>query len=453
MKNYYKILDVRETASAGDIRARWIELMRELHPDRKRDVEAENPRLKEINEAYGVLKHSSTRAEYDLRRTYYRRKRASFLRKMTLPPGILIAFLIFGLIYSKRTEVPLLPDSTSSSARGSINKDANPPSHPLSVDNSASNDIRLPNDLNSIGKSPSLLDGKESTAARKPPLSGPKDQKPPATSTNKRISFAHLSSAADQKKQPVQPKPHARIKESEPSGNVRRDIPEPRFEELGSRPKGQKNPEPSKATKNVKSLPPLVKSKSAVTPQNTGAQTSHVKNPEDRESANPLEESSAKPDPGNPPISVAHLLLAPNSSIAVEGQIAQSKSPSLIATEEEVRKFFALYIAQYTEKDIDGFHSLFSPRAIQNGKYGSDEIRKIYSAFFDQSRELRYALDDTRIEIYQNAVQVKARYNVKQRLKKGIGKKVWKGDIRWILVRENGVLKIRFLDYKQQNSP
>jgi len=437
MKNYYKILDVRETASAGEIRARWIELMRELHPDGKREGEAENPRVKEINEAYGVLKHSSTRAEYDLRTAYYRKKRASLLRKMILPPGILIALLVIGLIYLKKPKVPLLPDSTSSSARGSINKDAHPPSHPVSADNTASNDIRLPNDPNSIKKSFSVLDGKESTTARKPPFSRTRDRKPPATSANKRISGAHLPSAADQKKQPVQPKPPARIRESEPSANVQRDIP----------------PKPSNPTDTVKSMPPLVKSESAITPQNTVAQTSHAKIPEDRPSATPPEESGTKTDPSNPPISVAHLLLAPNSSIAVEGQIAQSKSPSLIATEEEVRKFFALYIAQYTEKDIDGFHSLFSPRAIQNGKYGSDEIRKIYSAFFDQSRELRYGLDDTRIEIYQNAVHVKARYNVKQRLKEGMGKKVWKGDIRWILIRENGILKIRFLDYKQQNSP
>jgi hypothetical protein len=356
---------------------------------------------------------------------------------MILPPGILIALLVIGLIYLKKPKVPLLPDSTSSSARGSINKDAHLSSHPVSADNTASNDIRLPNDPNSIKKSPSVLDGKESTTARKPPLSGTRDRKPPATSANKRISVAHLPSAADQKKQPVQPKPPAHIRESEPSANVQRDIP----------------PKPSNPTDTVKSMPPLVKSESAVTPQNTGAQTSHAKIPEDRPSATPPEESGTKTDPSNPPISVAHLLLAPNSSIAVEGQIAQSKPPSLIATEEEVRKFFALYIAQYTEKDIDGFHSLFSPRAIQNGKYGSDEIRKIYSAFFDQSRELRYGLDDTRIEIYQNAVYVKARYNVKQRLKEGMGKKVWKGDIRWILIRENGILKIRFLDYKQQNSP
>lgn len=426
MKDYYKILGVRETASAGEIRARWIELIRELHPDGKKEGEAENRRLKEINEAYGVLKHSSTRVEYDLKRAFYRKKRGSFLRKVMLFPGILIALLIFGLIYSKRTKAPLLPGSTSPSARGSINIDVNPPSPPLSVDNRAPNDITVPNDLRSIKRSPPVPNGKESTTARKPPLSGPKDHKSPATSTDRSISVAHLSSAAGQRKQSAQPKPPRRKRKSETSASV---------------------------LKNVEAPSISLKSESPVITQDTVTQKSQGKNPEDRKKVDLHKESGTKTDPGNTPISVSHLIIAPHSSIAVEGQIAQSKPPSLIATEEEVRKFFALYIAQYTQKDIDSFHSLFSPGAIQNGKHGSDEIRKIYSAFFDQSQELRYRLDDTRIEIYQNAVHVKAHYKVKQRLKKGMGKKVWKGDIRWILVRENAVLKIRYLDYKQRNSP
>jgi hypothetical protein len=235
-----------------------------------------------------------------------------------------------------------------------------------------------------------------------------------------------LSSAGGQRKQSAQPKPSRRARESETSASV---------------------------PKNVEAPSTSLKSESPVTTQDTVTQKSQGKNPEVRESANFVKESGTKTDPGNTSISVSHLVIAPHSSIAVEGQIAQFKAPSLIATEEEVRKFFALYIAQYTQKDIDSFHSLFSPKAIQNGEHGSDAIRKIYSVFFAQSQELRYRLDDTRIEIYQNAVHIKARYKVKQRLKKGMGKKIWRGDIRWILVRENGVLKIRYLDYKQRNSP
>ena len=125
-------------------------------------------------------------------------------------------------------------------------------------------------------------------------------------------------------------------------------------------------------------------------------------------------------------------------------------------TKEEVRQFFGNYVEQYTQRDIDGFLSQFSLKALQNGRDGFDRIRKIYSDFFDQSEELRYHIDDMRMQIYQNTVHVIARYKVDQILKKEGKRGTWRGDIHWILVRENGALKVRYLDYRHyrpQKSP
>jgi len=133
-------------------------------------------------------------------------------------------------------------------------------------------------------------------------------------------------------------------------------------------------------------------------------------------------------------------------------RIVQSKPPSLIATDEEVRQFFAGYAERYTQKDIDGFLSLFSPNAVQNQRDRFDEIKRIYSDFFDKSRELQYHIEDTKIEIYQNVVEVRGRYKVVQIGRKGGKKKVWRGDIHWVLVREDGALRIRFLDFRPQRS-
>jgi hypothetical protein len=131
-------------------------------------------------------------------------------------------------------------------------------------------------------------------------------------------------------------------------------------------------------------------------------------------------------------------------------------------TEEEVWQFLEHYKNQYTRKDIGGFVSLFSSNAVQNGRDGFNEIRRIYSDFFGQSQELRYHLEDTRIKIYEealvfglfykSAVLVEARYRVDQILKKTGKKKVWEGDIRWILIGENGALKILSLDFEHQKS-
>lgn len=127
--------------------------------------------------------------------------------------------------------------------------------------------------------------------------------------------------------------------------------------------------------------------------------------------------------------------------------------PPLIATEGEVKDFFDKYIERYSRKDIDGFLWLFSLKAIQNQKDGLPEIRQTYSDFFNKSQRLDYRLEDPKVEIYQNATEVKAQYRIHQTLTKGGKEKVYQGRIRWVLIKENGALKILSLDYQHQTSP
>jgi hypothetical protein len=143
-----------------------------------------------------------------------------------------------------------------------------------------------------------------------------------------------------------------------------------------------------------------------------------------------------------------------DSSLSIEREepIIQIKIPSLITTEEEVNNFFAEYKDRYARKDLEGLFSLFSSRAVENGRYGVEEMKKIYSDFFDKSQKLRYHIEGTKIEIYQNGVEVKGRYKIEQTVKKGQKENVWWGDVRWILVRENGALKISLLDYRPHRS-
>jgi ketosteroid isomerase-like protein len=124
-----------------------------------------------------------------------------------------------------------------------------------------------------------------------------------------------------------------------------------------------------------------------------------------------------------------------------------------LAKEEEVKQFFSSYIDRYHRKDIDGFLSFFSSKAVQNQKDGLEGIKNIYTKFFDQSQELRYRMEGMKIEIYQNAVEVKALFRVDQTLKRRGEEKVWTGTIQWVLVKEDGALKIISLDYQNQKSP
>lgn len=132
---------------------------------------------------------------------------------------------------------------------------------------------------------------------------------------------------------------------------------------------------------------------------------------------------------------------------------ANTSAPNLVATEEEVRQFFATYTEKYNRKDLEGFITLFSPKAVQNQRDGLKGIRKNYSHFFEQSMGIRYRIDDVKIEIYQNGVEVKANYEVNQIMEKRGEEKIWRGPICWRLIKEDGALKIISVDYQQQKSP
>jgi hypothetical protein len=127
--------------------------------------------------------------------------------------------------------------------------------------------------------------------------------------------------------------------------------------------------------------------------------------------------------------------------------------PLPLAKEGEVKQFFSSYLDRYHQKDIEGFLSFFSSKAVQNEKDKLEGIRNIYTKFFDQSRRLQYDLEGMKIEIYQNAADVKARFRVDQILKKGGEEKVWTGTIHWVLVKEDGALKIISLDYQNDKTP
>lgn len=152
-------------------------------------------------------------------------------------------------------------------------------------------------------------------------------------------------------------------------------------------------------------------------------------------------------------ISVARPTKSSSLPAEGEGRVIRPKLPSPFATDEEVRRFFVDYVERYNRKDIDGFLSLFSPSAIQNQREGFDEIRRIYSDFFKRSRKLRYHLEDMKIKVNQNGAEARGHYTLVQKKKRRWKEKVWKGDIRWVLVRENGALKIRYLDYTPEKSP
>ena len=396
MKDYYKILGIKATASPEDIHTRWIELMRKFHPDRRRKGGAQDERIKEINEAYEVLKHSSARSHYDLQRTYYQKKRTLHLQRFILPPTVLLVLLFLGLIYFQRPNVTPPPESTVPSVQRLI-----------SIKASAPNEINQIDEINESNQTNQAhaAEAKTSVKVYKPVSSQSRSKSRGLTT---KINETNQTNEIDE------------INESNQTN--RTNVPKDR----------KASPLFAKA-KN-----PLKVQKPAPSPN----QFNEINQIDQINQTNGTTESTEQPNQRNNRTNGTNQI----------NQLSQLTPSSLIATEEEVKDFFALYRQRYNLKDIDALLSLFSPRAVQNQRDGFDEIKKIYSHFFDQSKELRYHMEDTRIEIFQNAVQVRARYEIDQIGKKRGKKKVWRGKIRWILVKENGALKIRFLDYRPQES-
>ncbi len=370
MKDYYRILGLKETATAEEIHHRWIELMQKYHPDHSPDGKYDEEMAKKINEAYQVLKHSASRMGYDLERQDQRSQKTFSAWKLIVPVSVLTIILIFTVFLFRKPEAPV-----------SLNQQPILPSPKATVPyEEPTRQVISPKEPSKVEKSVSIEKEKE-----------------------EKVSPRQIGQAK-------KTAPSVAIKTVEPSLPIGRpEIP-------------TKSPAPSPSTELSRPRPV------------------------EKQKPTSISELSKK-------IPAVHSAPDSSASVKKEDPSAVTKLPLSVATEEEVRKFFDHYIERYNKRDTPGFLSLFSPKAIQNQKDGLEGIQRIYENFFYQSLELRYSVEDMKVEIYQNAVEVKARYEVDQILRIDGEKKIWKGRIQWMLVKEDGVLKIISVNYKHDSTP
>ncbi len=67
MKNYYKILGVKEDASKAEIKKAYISLAKKYHPDKLSEEDKKNDIFSDISEAYTVLSNEDKRKDYDIK--------------------------------------------------------------------------------------------------------------------------------------------------------------------------------------------------------------------------------------------------------------------------------------------------------------------------------------------------------------------------------------------------
>ena len=64
-KDYYDILGVARDATADQVRKAYLKLAHKYHPDKTGGDKAAEEKLKEINQAYDILKNPEKRRKYD----------------------------------------------------------------------------------------------------------------------------------------------------------------------------------------------------------------------------------------------------------------------------------------------------------------------------------------------------------------------------------------------------
>ena len=121
------------------------------------------------------------------------------------------------------------------------------------------------------------------------------------------------------------------------------------------------------------------------------------------------------------------------------------ESPKAV-TEEEARQFINEYAAQFAKLDLDAFMELFSKEAIENRMLPYADIRQAYRRTIVQSRSIQYQVKIYSIQPSTRGAFVSGRYEIVQILKGG-GKRVFKSNVQWNLIREKGSLKVLEINY------
>jgi curved DNA-binding protein CbpA len=473
MKDYYKILGVGEGASQEDIRDRWAELTKLYHPDLMEGTGSDE-NIKAINEAYQVLKDPGSRFEYDLERNVkismlqkradYRERRESRKKKIILSSSILVIFLVVSLL--------LLLSKPSRVSKGSSRATISPPMKVAGLQKME--EPKKPVEATkAIPQEPAKVVSAITAKAAEPRKAEEAKKLEKPAEVAKVIPQEPVKVVSPITAKAAEPRKAEETKKLEKPVEVARAIPqepvkvvspitakaaEPRKAEEAKKPEKPvevaraipqepakivaaetpKPPEPRKAEEAKKPEKPVEVAKAI--PQEP-AKVVSPEVPKAAETRKP--EETKRTEIAEKPVEVAKAAPRPPAPLP-------PPPPPLFASEGEVRQFFAGYADQYRRKNVDGFISFFSPKAVQNQKDGYNDIKKIVSNFFDQNEELRYQLIIQEITPHQKGLEVKARYELQGVLKKGKQWRVWRGQIRWVLTKEDGDLKILSLDYQAQ---
>jgi len=144
---------------------------------------------------------------------------------------------------------------------------------------------------------------------------------------------------------------------------------------------------------------------------------------------------------------ISLILVVSFLSLSSSAQVPTPFETPQAITVEEARGFLDEYVARYKKMDIDAFMALFSKEVRENRMLPYADIYEIYRKYFFNSDSLAYNVQVYSIQPFARSAFVSGRYEVIQSLKPKGQQNIFRGNIQWNLVREDGSLKIREIDY------
>ena len=137
--------------------------------------------------------------------------------------------------------------------------------------------------------------------------------------------------------------------------------------------------------------------------------------------------------------------------VAVRAQTpAQTPVPvtaPVVIPESEIRQAIDQYIDRFKAMDLDLFMEVFSKQVVENRLLPYADMREAYGQTFKNSNQILYFLNILGIQSYTNSAFVNGYYEIIQTTKPDNEFRVYKGNIQWELVWEDGGLKILRLNH------
>jgi hypothetical protein len=135
------------------------------------------------------------------------------------------------------------------------------------------------------------------------------------------------------------------------------------------------------------------------------------------------------------------------SPVMVGAQMVASAPLMPVIPEADVQDLINKYIDRFKAMDHELFMSLFSKEAIENRMLPYKDMSDSYWKLFGETSQFLYHVKIDSIYTFTKSAYASAHYQIIQTLKGSKDIKIYKGQIQWAFVLEDGSLKIYRLNY------